>query len=763
MRTKYKKLRELRQKYSKVNKRLIAMILLVVFLILASWAVYALHLADISKNYSNLIYEKVANDVRNDSMNINMNISKNSQNIGNLGENLSNQAGLERSDILDRLRTTRECTEFIDIFYTDADGKNGFNSKNQNVSGYLRPYINDYDGVSRFNVFNNDAHISTNKPSYIAIAPVKNDNVITGYVFGVNTYDNFDSNVSLSRTVNEDIVIISADGRMVFLIRNGQSMVVEDGLRFFKFISDYITQDEYEEFVDDYNLCMSTGTSGSFFSESGYMNVLFMYSPLDGIYGWSVMHCINEEGITQIIRNMLISSIIMFFVIVVFLVVAASLVINYIRSEHKRAENLEYLDSLTGVMNRHAFTSKAEEVIRENPNISYHIACLDILNFRIINESYGHERSDIIIKALADACKEAVGKNEIFGRISADIFVVLAVNDGEYGERVSFLEEKVMEKARMVNINHQIKIKVGIYEINDDREPVTRMIDKANAARKNVNANSKLLVCKYSDDLLDEAKRIELIESKMEQALADGEFKPFLQAKYDMEKKQICGAETLVRWVKPDGTMIPPGDFIPLFEKNGFVEKVDFYMLEEVCKYLRRMIDENREVFPVSVNQSRYLLNDIKYVSKVKEILLRYSIPVGLIELELTETVFFHEKDRMIEMMNDLKHINVNLSIDDFGSGYSSFSMLKDVPFDVLKIDRAFLADSVHLEKGRWILKEIIEMANGLGMEVICEGVETEEQSEMLVSLGCKKAQGFLYARPIPMDEFIEKYNIAKS
>ncbi|MDO4965750.1 MAG: bifunctional diguanylate cyclase/phosphodiesterase [Lachnospiraceae bacterium] len=763
MRDRYRRIREIDKRIKEIDKRFLLVSILVIVLLVSSWIIFALHLDDISKKYEILINERVAADVRNDSIVLSGGISKSAVYIGNLGEMLSNQDSIERDEIKKALRTAKEKTNFIDVFYSDVDGRNAFNYMNKVVSGNLKPYINNYDGISDFGIFNNVSAIATDKDGYIAIAPVKKNNSILGYVYGVNTYDNLEENTALSRSVDEDILIIANDGRIVFRIRNGEYSQLNEDVYFFNYVSDYISQDEYSEFVDDYNMSLSTGISSSYFASSGEEKILYMYTPIDNISGWSVMHCINEKGITKIVKSMLVSSIIMFFIIIVLLFIATFIVITHIRNEQKRAENLEYLDGLTGVMNRNAFSTKASEIIEDNPGLPYRIVCLDILNFRIINENYGHERADVIIKALADACKEAFGKNEVFGRVSADVFVALAVNDGEEVERIAFLEDKVSEAAKSVYINHQIKIKMGIYEIDDVREPIARMIDKANVARKDIGSSSKLLVCTYTDELMDGAKKIQLIESQMEAALTNGEFKPFLQAKYDMEKNHVCGAETLVRWIKPDGTMMPPGDFIPLFEKNGFVEKIDFYMLEEVCKYIRKMLDENKEVYPISVNQSRYLLNDPDYVSKVKEILLKYKIPVGLIELELTETVFFHEKERMVAMMNELKYINVNLSIDDFGSGYSSFSMLKDVPFDVLKIDRAFLVDSVSLEKGRWILKEIIEMAKGLGMDVICEGVETQEQAEMLVSLGCKKAQGFLYARPIPMDDFIEKYNVSKA
>jgi EAL domain-containing protein (putative c-di-GMP-specific phosphodiesterase class I) len=245
----------------------------------------------------------------------------------------------------------------------------------------------------------------------------------------------------------------------------------------------------------------------------------------------------------------------------------------------------------------------------------------------------------------------------------------------------------------------------------------------------------------------------------MHEALESNEFRPYLQPKWNMQTDQIAGAEALVRWVNKDGTIIPPGDFIPVFEKNGFIEQVDFYMLEEICKYIRQMIDEGREVYPVSINQSRYLLYDPNYIMRVQEIMLRYRVPKGLIELEITETVFFSEKERMLEIMRNLKEFNMNLSIDDFGSGYSSLNLLRDIPFDVLKIDRGFLDESSQSDSGKFILRKIVEMAEGLNLKVICEGVETHEQVDMLLDIGCIFAQGFLYSRPIPIEEFMEKYN----
>ena len=384
----------------------------------------------------------------------------------------------------------------------------------------------------------------------------------------------------------------------------------------------------------------------------------------------------------------------------------------------------------------------------------------DIQNFRYLNESYGHMKADELLRLMVKNVEKDLSVREGYARIGADRFVALLVDDGRIIERVKHLEERVSKAASEEMINYPIKIKSGFYEVTDRKENVAAMIDKANLARKSVIPQTKDLVATYEDSLMEETRRREFIESKMEMALIAGEFVPYLQPKWDMKNNHIIAAEALVRWKQGLGEIIPPGEFISIFETNGFIEKIDFYMLEQVCKYLRKMIDEGREVYPISVNQSRYLLHDPNYTLNVQQIMLKYKIPKSLIELELTETVFFQERERMIEVMEELKRMNMDLSIDDFGSGFSSLNLLRDMPFDVLKIDKGFLNETNTSESGKFILKKIIEMADGLGVRVICEGVETVEQAQMLMEIGCNYAQGYVYSKPIPMGEFIEKYNV---
>ena len=760
----YKKIREWTDKAKAIDKEAIKVSITVAVLFVAVWVIYLMHISQFSKGYRGVLDDFIMAQTERASESIATKYSEMRSIVTYSTRSISNiPADRLNKEVANVIRGVSEAAEFDNYVYIDM---------NQNVHFPDGTVSSAYD-VSRFiegcnqngsvTTFVNSDSVLANNGGFALMAPVKKEANTIGYVFATASYDALVDEYELRRELVHDEIILDEKGDVLCQIRNDNTVVTPSvKVSFFDEAQANMTAEEFASFTDEYDECVRAGVPGRTVRiVSGEKN-LFIYYPIEGSNGWAVMNCYPESSIITKTRASEITAIIVFAVIVLIMVLAAVQIIKYLSGERKRITELEYLDGLTGVFNRTAFVARVEEVLKENKNLPYYMICFDVVNFRIINETYGHERSDVIIKEAAKACGEAFGHNEVYGRLTADVFVALTIDDGEENERIKFLEQQIVEKAKDVYINHPIKIKRGRYEVTDIKESVNRMIDKANIARKYVNINGNDLTCQYSEELLVDARKADEIESQMHSALANGEFKPFLQGKFNMFENHVVGAEALVRWIKPDGKIVPPGDFIPLFERNGFVEKVDFYMLEEICKYLRRMIDENRDVYKISVNQSRYLLNDPEYVNKVKAILLKYQIPVGLIELELTETVFFHEKERMIQMMNDLKSMNVDLSIDDFGSGYSSFNILKDVPFDVLKIDREFLSDSVNTDKGRIILQKIVDMAHGLGMSVICEGVENPEQIELLTSINCHYAQGFYYARPIPMEEFIEKFNLVK-
>ena len=383
---------------------------------------------------------------------------------------------------------------------------------------------------------------------------------------------------------------------------------------------------------------------------------------------------------------------------------------------------------------------------------------MDVSNFRYINEAYGHVRADELLKIIIEEATALFYSKELCVRMNADQFVMLTKNTQDLEERFFVFTDKVNARALDIGIRYPIKFKRGVYQVKNKEYDINLLIDKANAARKTLTGDEKECTAYYSEKLVVDMRKVDKIESEMETALFNGEFKMFIQPKWDIVKDHLYGGEALVRWMKEDGTMVYPNDFVPVFERNGFVEQLDFFMLESACQLIRNNINEGREIYPISVNQSRVLLHNPTYIGRVSEMLQRYDIPKGYIELEITETVLFTERAKMLTILKELKEREVLLSMDDFGSGYSSLNMLKDFPFDVLKIDREFFSESIASESSTWILRKIIEMANGLGIRVICEGVETKEQVEMLQKIGCRYVQGYYYSKPIPAEKFVETY-----
>ncbi len=419
---------------------------------------------------------------------------------------------------------------------------------------------------------------------------------------------------------------------------------------------------------------------------------------------------------------------------------------------------LAYDDEVTGGKNLNYFKEYVADVLYKYQGMPFLIHRMDVSNFRYINEAYGHIRADELLKIIIEEATVLFNSKELCVRMNADQFVMLTKNTQDLEERFFVFTDKVNARALDIGIRYPIKFKRGVYQVKNKEYDITLLIDKANAARKTLTGDEKECLAYYSDKLVVDMRKVDKIESEMESALFNGEFKMFIQPKWDIVKDRLYGGEALVRWMKEDGTMVYPNDFVPVFERNGFVEQLDFYMLESACQLIRNNINEGREIYPISVNQSRVLLHNPTYIGRVSEMLKRYDIPKGYIELEITETVLFTERTKMLSILKELKDREVLLSMDDFGSGYSSLNMLKDFPFDVLKIDREFFSESIASESSTWILRKIIEMANGLGIRVICEGVETKDQVEMLQKIGCRYVQGYYYSKPIPAEKFVETY-----
>ncbi|MDX5679651.1 EAL domain-containing protein, partial [Clostridioides difficile] len=280
------------------------------------------------------------------------------------------------------------------------------------------------------------------------------------------------------------------------------------------------------------------------------------------------------------------------------------------------------------------------------------------------------------------------------------------------------------------------------------------IMDRANTARKTIKGGHKNSFAFYDKEMHKKILKEKEIENSMVDALNNGEFIVYFQPKYSLSDYQIIGAEALVRWDNPQKGLIPPIEFIPVFERNGFIVNIDFYVFEEVCKKIREWMDEGQKVVPISVNLSRMHFVNSNFIEEFKLIVDKYKIPTRLIELELTETAVLDNIEGLLDTMNNLKEKGFVISMDDFGTGYSSLNLLKELPVDILKLDRAFFTEKDESNNEKIVISNVIKMAKELKMKVISEGVETISQVEFLKQIGCDMVQGYLFSKPMPVKEF---------
>lgn len=408
-------------------------------------------------------------------------------------------------------------------------------------------------------------------------------------------------------------------------------------------------------------------------------------------------------------------------------------------------------DELTGIYNKQAFYAKTKEMLLDNPDKNFDLLRINIERFKVLNDLFGESTGDKLLWYIGKFLKEINLPLCVSGRLYADNFVVCyEAGKGDSRRMINTLQMVADSFA----INNRTILSFGLYRIDDKTLPVSVMCDRANMALWKAKGNFKNPYCEYDEKMRQQVLKEQKIINAMEMAIQNKEFTLYLQPKYDIEKGTIIGAEALVRWISLENGFISPGDFIPVFENNGFVYEVDKFIWEESCRYLRKWLDEGREVHPISVNVSRIDLYDPKLVQHLVDLREKYQLPSQYLELEITESAYTEDPEQIITITRQLREAGFVILMDDFGTGYSSLNMLKDIQIDVLKLDMGFLKSSDYSAKGGNILTAILKMAESLKMQTIAEGVETKEQVEFLKSIGCKYVQGFYYSKPLPVDEF---------
>lgn len=461
-------------------------------------------------------------------------------------------------------------------------------------------------------------------------------------------------------------------------------------------------------------------------------------------------------------RNITISGRTMQQMIYLILIYVAVLLIMWVISilqaiaradDYKRLQKVAYFDELTGIINRPRFVIDGKKLLKKRRNRNYALIATDIHKFKIINDFYGEEKANQILCEMAAFLQNECGKGELVCRDQSDIFLLLFLyeEDKQIKERIKIIDKKM--KGLFADVN--VKFKFGIYPVQEKAQDICRAINYAEMAKDSITSPDKNIFILGSSQK-DQIRKEKELENEMEKALSKREFLMYLQPKYRTDGTKIVGAEALVRWNSKTLGFIAPGEFIPLFEKNGFIMKLDQYMLSAVCSQQKKWIEEGRELVPISVNISRVHLMDPDLVSDIVTTVDFYGVPHEYIELELTESAFFEDKQVLIDTIKQLQQAGFSVSMDDFGSGYSSLNSLKDLPLDVIKLDGEFFRESEDLERSNRIVKNTVELAQHLNMKIVAEGIEKQSQVQFLQEIGCDLIQGFYYAKPMEVTAFEE-------
>lgn len=461
---------------------------------------------------------------------------------------------------------------------------------------------------------------------------------------------------------------------------------------------------------------------------------------------------------------------------IVFLISALLLGLSYytnklLKQEQKTIYEIAFYDEVTGSGNKNKFILRADEILKARKDKNYAVIAMGLSNFKAIKELYGKEASEKILKDVYDLIFSNIGEESICVRDYDANFIIL-YNYEKEEFIIKYLIEKIRDEIALYNernmkelvsfsdtmISSKLAVKFGIYLISDYNASIEQLCERAYVAKSNLKNDMMRIYRFYDEELKAKIFKNKKIEDEMYSALEHNQFKMFLQPKFHLSNGKLYGAEALVRWFHPVDGIIPPNDFIPLFEKNGFVMEIDRYIWEEACKFLAARQKQGKKLYPISVNVSRLHMNNDGFITCLFLLIKKYDIDPKYLELELTESANFNDEEKFIEILNKLKSFGFTISMDDFGTGYSSLTMLRQLPFDILKLDRGFIKDTITDKKGQIVIHSIIDMAKKLDMVTVAEGIEREDQAEFLRNIGCQIAQGFLYGKPVSSETFIESF-----
>ena len=719
----------------------IIIIFLILITILIAYMTYMLNRIEANTNNS------IETIVKNDANNLKTQITEQKAILQSITNEILSDDIVDTKKIFDMYERSDVTSHFIRMAIMYEDGRTITND------GHEVDYSDEIDNFFS----NNEIHISENRISkideeeitiYSQAISIENEKITILLIVKTESYkDTFSNKVfegkGFSYIVNKDgTIIVSAntDKETGNLIENIEQMLVGSSKERFEANKNTI-QDNIKNEVSGSRTLQTT--DGQYY---------MVYEPI-GANDWSIATFIPSKAIAGEANRALLTTFILA-IIVIFIII--SICIYIVISNNKKQKQLfeyAYIDPITKKGNIYYFRKKGQEMLdKEKSKENQYLLVLDINKFKMINKAYGYKTGDTILNGIGEELEQILGKQSLICRYSNDYFAVLF----EYAEDIRKIVNTLVKNIENLKIDsnvYNLSVNMGIYKLTDADTNISVAMDKAIIAHSASKGDVFDKFHIYDEKMEKELEKESKIEQEMYLALMNNEFKVYYQPKVYVQDEKLYGAEALVRW-EHNGKMVPPSEFVPLFEKNKFILKLDVYVFEQVCSDMKKWKEKYGKEPVISVNVSREHFLDEHFLEKYMLIATKNGINTNKIDLEITESATVEAGIDIIEIMNKMKKLEFLISIDDFGTGYSSLSTLQDMPADILKIDKSFVDRIGKNEKN--MIDYILTMAKELKLTTIAEGVETKEQRDYLLEKGCDIIQGYYYAKPMPEEDFEE-------
>ena len=719
----------------------IIIIFLILITILIAYMTYMLNRIEANTNNS------IKTIVKNDANNLKTQITEQKAILQSITNEILSDNIVDTKKIFDMYERSDVTSHFIRMAIMYEDGRTITND------GHEVDYSDEIDNFFS----NNEIHISENRISkideeeitiYSQAISIENEKIAILLIVKTESYkDTFSNKVfegkGFSYIVNKDgTIIVSAntDKETGNLIENIEQMLVGSSRERFEANKNTI-QDNIKNEVSGSRTLQTT--DGQYY---------MVYEPI-GVNDWSIATFIPSKAIAGEANRALLTTFILA-IIVIFIIL--SICIYIVISNNKKQKQLfeyAYIDPITKKGNIYYFRKKGQEMLdKEKSKENQYLLVLDINKFKMINKAYGYKTGDTILNGIGEELEKTLGKQSLICRYSNDYFAVLF----EYTEDIRKIVNTLVKNIENLKIDsnvYNLSVNMGIYKLTDADTNISVAMDKAIIAHSASKGDVFDKFHIYDEKMEKELEKESKIEQEMYQALMNNEFKVYYQPKVYVQDEKLYGAEALVRW-EHNGKMVPPSEFVPLFEKNKFILKLDVYVFEQVCSDMKKWKEKYGKELVISVNVSREHFLDEHFLEKYMLIATKNGINTNKIDLEITESATVEAGIDIIEIMNKMKKLGFLISIDDFGTGYSSLSTLQDMPADILKIDKSFVDRIGKNEKN--MIDYILTIAKELKLTTIAEGVETKEQRDYLLEKGGDIIQGYYYAKPMPEEEFEE-------